>query len=201
MPVAGINWDQWVGDILRREDVSCALALAEQVCPQGEQYLVGGAVYRNLAWHAYRAPRVPCDVDVLVRRIEYPLCVPRGWMVEFHEYGVRHASGPYEVRESETVPRFLQGEVSVDIISLETLCGRDAALKDYFACVPLSVQAMAIDVESRKVWGSVGVSALEYRRVWVNNRKEAIVRAGRRHVTLEQFVEERARSLGFAATV
>lgn len=170
---------------------------------KGRVWLVGGKVYRTLAeiLHGVSVGAASCDYDFITTYTTWFNHIPGKWYVTFNtEYG-ESLFNPYTSEKCENAWRyFKEGRQVLDLMTFKraTQAGHPANLDGYFKSVPLNVQAVALDIDGRQLLGP-GVEAICRKIVSVNNREQAEGAANRAAISIDQFVEARARSLGFSA--
>lgn len=127
---------------------------------EGPVYLVGDKVFRTCAREKYSClDKFMYDFDFLIERKHLlPRCPP-GWSYHIDDkHGLvwKYAAG---------------GTFRINLILRER-----TALEDYFRSVPLTIQAIAldvgIDIDIDKIWGEIGVRALEEKTIRVNNAEQ-----------------------------
>ena len=98
--------------------------------------------------------------------------------------------------------KFTKEEQEIDVIPLNTVVSiaqrrLEASIENYLSGVPLTIQAIAYDIETGQLLGDVGIQAITNRTLGINNRENAIVAAQKKEKFLEEFIQEKAQSLGF----
>ena len=150
-------------------------------------YLVGGFLFRGLAHALYGTPKPEHDVDLLVEGLSRDLRLPPRWYRMTNRFGN---------------PKIVSATTTADLIPLEKVLsikarGLRPSLEAYLSGTPLTIQAMAYDVEHDELVGDVGLKALEERRVAVNNPFFASIIARMDGTTVNGYVAEKAASLDF----
>jgi hypothetical protein len=163
-------------------------------------YMVGGMVYRNLAiaYHKEKDENVlkaagKADFDFLVLGKPRRVCVPSGWRIR---EGIRSSYGGYHNERKHSIT-LVSSECKIDLISINDIAPhkKKAGLLDYFAAVPLDVQAVAALPEHNFVVGH-GINAIVSRTVKLQNRNGLIFAPAIPSDAIV-YAETKARSLGF----
>jgi hypothetical protein len=180
-------------------DFAEALAIAKTNSGGKKIWAIGGLVYRNIVQGLYgRRPNQTYDFDFIV---ESPvpfeqLSVPSPWRV---------------FRTGLGEPRFVSGRKQLDLVPLDsaaTSTGQsyghvttmtiDKKLESYFRRVPLTVQAVAYDVESQKIVGEIGAGAILDQKIKVNNLDECLSFCQRRRISIREFMTRKGETLQFS---
>ncbi len=177
------------GDFLSGVDDSVfldVLGVVEGNCVGGF-WLIGGFVYRTLASVWYGVARPVVDLDFLVERPVDVFDLPEGWVVKKNRYGN---------------PKLVSGGLVVDYVPLNNVYsilkrGVEPSIESFLSGVPLNVQSIAYDCVQRKVIGNVGIKALVDRVVCVNDLGFAEYAARMKGLSVNDFIEGKARELGF----
>ena len=159
----------------------------------GKIWMIGGGVYRPIAANLYGTPLPAVDRDFIVEEIKLPFKLPPGWIVGRNRHGN---------------PKFiLEGtKRSIDYVPIDTTHsivarGIEPTIENYLSGTPLTVQSVAYDVLSKQVIGDVGLHTISEKRVRVNNYAEAIHGSERKGMTLKEYIQKIADSLGFKADI
>jgi hypothetical protein len=164
---------------------------AEKVVQQnshGQIWLIGGFIFRNLAHLMYSLPKSEkIDFDFLADQVKSDLSVPSGWEIKQNRY--------YN-------PRFICQNQQIDLTQLSLVRpilqrGLDPTIENYLACVPLTIQSIAYDLQTGKLLGEIGQKALKEKTVAVNDLKQCLWYCQCLGKTLEEYLTEKAASLGF----
>ncbi|MBX4196335.1 hypothetical protein KW805_01990 [Candidatus Pacearchaeota archaeon] len=166
-----------------------ALSLARSFAI-GKMWLIGGSVYRTLAHQLYNSPAPQCDFDFIVEHASKNLgkrSVPPGWIVEKNRHGN---------------PKFLQGDISVDIIPLGhvgMISSRNLSptIDNHLAIAPLTIQSIAYNIETHNLMGSIGINALRKKEVGIHDHYHAIYYSYKKGKPLYDLIKETAESLHF----
>ena len=155
------------------------------------RWLIGGAVYRPLVQMLYRHGELTSDYDFIVRQRIDPLYY--------------YTPTAYELKYSRVgSPRWQKGDLTIDIVQecdLHTChrLGIEPCVRNFIDHTPLTIQSMVYDLEHKVLEGDVGIQALQNKTVAVLDRGEAEYHAGLHGWTVEEYVQDKARSLGFKA--
>lgn len=126
----------------------------------GPSYLVGGTVYKGLINALHKFEYHSKDYDFLVSNIT-TLNTPADWTLGKTRFGS---------------PKFQKDDVVVDLIPLNNvlaakLDGLPGTLESYFKTVPLSIHAIAYDVQTEQLIGDIGIRSILSRTIFVLNQK------------------------------
>ena len=136
-------------------------------------YLVGGKLYRTLVEtvYSYPARAHSCDFDFAAEEV---IRKKRKKKIATHD-------GTYDVIEvdgysNESIKMTSQYGCSIDLIDIPSLKGLKGTslpptIEGYMESVPLSIQAIAMDLEKCEIFGKVGIDSLNEKFVWINNQK------------------------------
>jgi hypothetical protein len=99
-------------------------------------------------------------------------------------------------------PRWQKGELTIDIVKecdLHTChrLGIESNVRNYLQYTPLTIQSMVYDLQQKALEGDVGIHALLKKTVAVYDLGEAEFHAEKHGWTVEQYVQDKADSLGF----
>lgn len=159
----------------------------------GGIWLVGGYVYRNLAQILHGTPKPHVDFDFIIKhaREAEEIQLPAGWKVEKNHY---------------ENPKFVSEKFCIDYIPLgniESIKRRGLAptIENFLTGTPLTVQSVAFDCITQEIVGDVGLRAILERAVGINDREQAEIAARNKGKTIEEYVREKAKALGFTAVL
>lgn len=113
--------------------------------------------------------------------------MPEGWTERRNSYGN---------------PKLVNGNEQIDYIPLSSiqvlrLRGLEPTINNFLMCNPLTVQAVVFDVREKKLVGERGIEALQRRVVEVLDREIAEKAAQKKGKSLRDYIQEKAKSLGF----
>ena len=157
----------------------------------GKLWLVGGAVYRTLAAELYGTVQRIKDYDFLAEEIQGPLFLPKGWNLSATTFGN---------------PCFHAPDFEIDLFPLVTSMHWDdfgkvlsiqEQVESYFRRVPLNIQAIAYDVDEKKLMGEEGIKAITEKTVKVNCLRNLQEYLPKKSLSLEEYVSLKAEGLGF----
>jgi hypothetical protein len=158
---------------------------------RGKIWMIGGGVYRSISANLHGNELPAVDRDFIVEQGMVSFQLPLGWIVGRNRHGN---------------PKFIHEKAkrSIDYVPIDTthsIITRNLAptIENYLTGTPLNVQSIAYDVLNKKVVGEVGLRAISERRVRINNYAEAIYGSERKGMTLKEYVQKIADSLGFRA--
>ncbi len=102
--------------------------------------------------------------------------------------------------------RFRKKDQEIDIWCLPNerehcLQGLDATLDNYFKTVPLTIQALAYDLELNEVKGEQGIKALQTKTVEINNIYTLVRSASFRGQSAQEYLRIKAEKIGFTPTL
>lgn len=171
-------------------------------------YMVGGMVYRNLAI-AYHKDNVisqklyaaTVDYDFLVMGIPRKVWIPNGWKIKRRQntsssYGTRQAPRKNSYTLEFQTPYPHEEYCKIDLISIYDITPkRKPIVQDYFAAVPLDVQAIAYDTNKDRVFGH-GIDAVVSKTVRLQNRN-GLINPPPFAEDAEWYGREKAESMGF----
>ena len=155
---------------------------------KGEVWLVGGFLYKRIVYDLYhRAISLPADIDFVVEEHERNGVFREGWAETKNMYGN---------------PRYTKPGLVVDVMELRHIHsivrrGVSPTIESYLSGVPLTMQSVAFQIQSKELIGEVGLSALEEQMVRVYNQEEAEDMAMRLRMTVAQYAGMKAAEVGF----
>ena len=159
----------------------------------GKIWVIGSFVYRNIIKEIYRRrlQRLSeIDIDFLVEdKSEERMYIPRGWELRMTGY-----LNPYFSQKEKKIRvdlNFLPNMHSILTRNLEPI------LKHFLTGTPLTIQSLAYDCNKKIIFGNIGKSSIEQRKVKINNLGEAGFEANKRGITLGELVKEKADELKF----
>ena len=190
-------------EVLRRlslnKNFSDVCQLAFNTCCH-KPYLVGGKVYRTLVevLYDYPARSECCDYDFISTRVgATKRKIFDGWLRTRASY----KSGAKR-NKSRSLNLKSHNGCRVDIMSLPCMPlineGKYTAnLIGYFGIVPLSIQAIAMDIEKGEIFGLAGPQSIKEHFVWVNNKHQIKNYAEFKKITEAGYIEKKAKSIRF----
>ena len=159
----------------------------------GKIWAIGSFVYKNIIKEIYREKLQKLseiDIDFLVEgKPEGRMYIPRGWELRMTSY-----LNPYFLQKEKKIMvdlNFLSNIHSILTRNLEPI------LKHFLTGTPLTIQSLAYDCDKEVIFGNIGKSSIEQKRVEINNLNEAGFEAKKRGITLGELVKEKADELRF----
>lgn len=150
-------------------------------------WLIGGAVYRNLA-HILHGTDIPeADFDFIIEKPKEKIILPKGWVQGRNHYGNA---------------KFLGSGFSIDFVPLENISSilrRKLAptIENYLTGTPLTVQSIAYDIKEFMLIGNVGIKAIMEKSAEINNKEQAQIYASKKGISIEEMIKIKSESLGF----
>jgi len=147
-------------------------------------YLVGGKVYRTLieVMFDYPARSECCDYDfactaVIKRKKKKVVYGDGSWKMMKPSYAYRKGGKKTPKRKQTSIHLKNKKGCKIDVMNLPDLYQISdglfpADMKGYFSVVPLSIQAIGMDLEKCEIFGVGGIDSLNERFVWVNNKRQ-----------------------------
>jgi len=153
---------------------------------RGKIWLMGGFIYRTLAKELYGTPFEVKDYDFIVEEVK-----------------VSGLSSEVEVRKNSFGnPKLLTCDFEVDVVPIErikfpSLPNVPNTIEYFLQGTPFTVQSFAYDLDTQKLVGEIGKSALLEKVVRINCLPEAENLAVIRGKSVEEMLVTLARSLNF----
>lgn len=175
-------------EIDKFEQYRCAREIVKRNC-QGKFWLIGGMVYRTLAYIIHDTPKPEVDINFIVEQPNSELVLPRDWELTNNSFGTFKFVGP-------------NGN-SIDFVPLEQVYSikereiDEPTIEDFLSGVPLNIQSIAYDVSEGSLVGSVGLGGIISRTIRVTDYDLAQYAARQKNLSLKSYVLEYARELGF----
>ena len=168
----------------------------------GEITLVGGTVYRRLAYIAHGIELKPnTDLDFIVPDWKKPLTTPE-LVIKIGAYGEFVRKGLIKQDDIVSSVRFRRGgaKQTIDMLVMRNLPHVQRPIReDYFGSVPLDIQAIGYDFKTRTIIGDVGINAVFNKEIRINNITKAREAAVRKYITTREVILSKSESLGFKA--
>ncbi len=161
--------------------------LISRAC-SGKTYLVGGAVCRAIAHVWHNTPLPKHDWDVIAEKVNTTKA-GAGWQLGVNKFGN---------------PKLARGKTEVDIMPLNNIRSilrrkLEPNIENYLSGTPVTVQAVAYDLQTKQIIGDIGINALREGTVAVNNAEELACEAERKKITPDALLKKKAESMGFRA--
>jgi hypothetical protein len=171
--------------ILPNKDFQEALEIVRKNS-SGKIWLVGGFLYKNLAYYLYGSKKSTKDFDLVVENSNDELILPENWLIKKN-----HFDGL----------KFVNGEKQIDFIPLARICYCEGSLniENFLKSGGLNIHSLAYDIFDNKILGEVGIKALEQKIITSYNLEvleEGTRRYGR---TSNDMIKSKAEELGFKA--
>lgn len=180
--------DRAFTDLLKGNDQYIEALEIVQENNAGKTWLIGGFVYRNLAYIMYDAPRPSVDLDFIVEEPLFPLLLPGGWQEGRNRFDNPKLLGE-DGREIDFVPlNNIKGLLDY---------GYESTIDNYLKINPLSIQSIVYDVDEEKLIGEKGLQALKDRVIEVHNPFFARLYEQKKEKPLIELMKEKAQSMRF----
>lgn len=164
-----------------------SVSLVKNNC-QGEAWLIGGFVFRNIADSLYGTGKPEVDLDFIVANPLKDIDLPRGWHKGLNRYG-----NPKLTKEDGISIDFVPLQSVHSIVRRELL----ATIENFLTGTPLTIQSIAYDINEHKIIGDIGAEALVSKTVAVNNMEQAEIYAQKKEKSVSDIIQEKAKELGF----
>lgn len=155
----------------------------------GRAWLIGGFIFRTIAWQLYGSPKPKVDLDFIIEKPAKKLILPSGWIAIKNRFGN---------------PKFIKGKNRIDFIPLENVFSIKSrkikpTINNFLTGVPLTIQAVVFDTKSNRILGDFGINAIQNKVVEVNNLFFAQYAAKKKGKILNEYIKDMAESLDFKA--
>jgi hypothetical protein len=176
--------------ILNDENFNEALELVRKNS-SGSIWLIGGFLYKNIAHALYGSPKSTKDFDFVIEKAKDNLALPEGWIrISNHFNGIK----------------FVSSGSQIDFIPLADLYYIKAnnlkpSIDNFLDGGGLNIHGLVYDLTEERVFGSIGLNALEQRTISAYNLpmlKHAARLYGR---TPNQIIRTKADELNFQAVL
>ena len=179
-------------------------------------YLVGGKLYRTLVEiiYDYPARSHSCDFDFAAEDIrknkKRKKIRERGTIDannDFFAPPVISAISAITARPSpysgDSVKMRTESGCSIDLICIADLVTKNkikypATIEGYFSSVPLSIQAIAMDLDRCEIFGKVGIDSINEKFVWINNKDTLANYCNYKGYTIPSYIRDKTDSIRFA---
>lgn len=182
----------------------------QMVCNRSKTkpYLVGGKLYRTLIelTYDYPARSHSCDFDFAANEIRSKKRYKKKkvWNEFNQEYEYKKVATPS--RYDGSIEMHTNSGAKIDLISIAELAlikskKLPLSIEGYLSSVPLSIQAIAMDIDRCEIFGKIGLDSINEKYVWVNNEevlKEYIKHTGG---TADRYLKSKADSIKFGCHV
>ncbi len=152
-------------------------------------WLIGGFVYRNIAKELYGTSKPNVDLDFIIEKPDQNLTFPLGWTKTHNRYGN---------------PKFVRTDgLTVDFVPLNNISSilrrkLKPTIKNFLTGTPLTVQSIAYDIRNNRIIGSIGVKALQYKTIAINNEEQAKIYANKKRKLIDKIIQEKTKELRFS---
>jgi hypothetical protein len=150
-------------------------------------WLIGGFIFRILAMQLYGTPAPKSDFDFIIEEPKKTLILPLDWKTKKNHFGSFKLIGP---------------KFDIDFIPLNNVYAIkkkriSPTIENYLSTVPLTIQSLAFELKTNKLLGKIGVKSLLTKTIDINNREIAADFFEIYNKSLEDYLKEKADSLGF----
>lgn len=153
----------------------------------GNVWLIGGGVYRTLAYLTYGVVSPSFDFDFIVEQQRPTLVLPSGWSEKRNRYGNL---------------KLVSENMSIDLIpmdNIEHIVVRkiEPTFENLLAGTPLDVQSIGYNLGTREIIGEIGFGAINNKMVGVNDSEQLGIYAKKKDLRPERIIKDKASELGF----
>lgn len=206
--------DEFVEDIFCAEGFIDALRIA-RLNTQGELHLVGEVVIETIARAIYGFPRtVSARYQFIAEKIKEKHSLPPYWRPEPidpstkipptrlpPDYFTDVMKSKYYANERGTHVTITEIAATHAILKNHATIGikpyRPPTIADYIRTAPLTIDALALDIENRKLWGDAGKQAILDKSVDVNNLDHLTYKSFLARLSAQDYIKAHAERLGF----
>jgi|GEM_PF-961417 len=192
------EYEKIVADALGRSSFAKeSLAIIGDLCPQGKIFLVGSMVYRPIIEHLYSIPmKQDSDIDFLVEM--YPEKPEKSNMLLGWDVGFTHLENYKFTRGEQRIDCMpLDGNLHNDDMKEFSLLSPHQKILSYLKQVPLSIQSIAYDLETKKLYGDVSIHSIHFKKIYVNCEESATSYRAMYDMTLAEYIDKKYGDLGF----
>jgi len=168
-----------------------ALKIMEANSDGGKIWLIGGAVYQNLANRLYGRDNSPKDYDFILENKNEEIMVPFGWTKQ------NSSLNGHRLIESF-------GEGIIDFVSLDEVYSINQRhmtphISNFLSGTPLNIQSMAYEVHDKTLEGHEGIDSLEKKLVRAYNLEMAKEYAQMKNSNVNKYIVYIAKKINFTA--
>ena len=180
---------------------------------EGNQvWLVGGKIYRSLISEIYGHNTGLSDTDYVCGSIHPDF--PRFFKGEREKWTITPKKMPGTMYQEGFTLENRSYREAIDLFPIKSLTehpdfprdsgGRTLTLRGreipdcYFRLVPLSIQAIAMDLNTGEIFGDVGLDSIRKKVVRINNENSLYSSASSQKIREEEYIASKANSIGFA---
>ncbi len=129
---------------------------------EGNVWLIGGFVYRNIVSELYGTEKPKIDLDFIVEKPIKKFNLPEDWFISKSRMGSPKLVGPnFDI---DFVP--LDNLYSVKMFNLEP------TIETFLSTTPLNVQSIAYDMDNNKLIGEKGIWAIKNKLIIPTENKQ-----------------------------
>lgn len=156
---------------------------------EGQIWVIGGFVYKNIASVLYGDPKPTGDIDFLVEKLKDSLDIPAEYVCG------KTSLGSLRLKKSN---------FQVDIVKLANVytikkINAPECVGSYLDSTPLTVQSIVYDMTRQQIIGDVGIAAIIDKTVKIHNLDNLSEYCEQKGISIESYVRKHAESLGFKA--
>ena len=177
--------------IIYDKDYTEALTIIRQNSMEGNIWLIGSYIYKNLANVSYSSGEIKTkDLDFIVENPNSELALPNNWKLSQNRFG-----NPKFVREDRFDIDFIPLENIYQIVKRK----QEPSIKNFLIGVPLNIHCFAYECNSNKLLGEAGIQSLMEKVVAVNDLEMAQDAAKLYDTTVNEMIRKKSQELGFKA--
>jgi hypothetical protein len=155
----------------------------------GKVWLVGGFLYKNLAHNLYGSKKSTKDFDLVVEDSNYKLTLPEGWRIRKNHFdGLKFVNGEKQI---DFMPL-----ASLDYIKMNKL---SPCMDNFLEGGGLNIHCLAYDIFGKKIFGDIGIKALEQKVISAYNLEMLEYGARKYRKIPNDIIKSKAEELGFRA--
>lgn len=169
---------------------------------QREIFLVGGAVYRILIRIIHGDEVVNLrDHDFIVEGVPHTFPgVPEGWCLGKTSHGQHRLTNIADPTTQIDLVRLQDAINTWDDVPVDTN-DPEACINSYLSKTPLDVQSVAYSLTRRKLYISTALTAIVRREIRIHHLLECEHYCRVKGISKEQYLQMKARTLGFSAII
>ncbi len=174
--------------IIPDKDFQEALDIAKENS-SGKIWLIGGFLYKNLAYSLYGSKKSTKDFDLIVENTNDKIILPENWIKRENNF---------------FSPKFINGEKQIDFIPLSNIYyiktkGLVPCINNFLKGGGLNIHCLAYDILNKEIFGDVGIKALEQKIISAYNLEMLQYGARKYGKTPNEMIKTKAEELGFNA--
>jgi len=153
----------------------------------GNNWLIGGALYQNLAYLLYGTKHDVVDFDFIIEKPVENIILPKGWEFKLNSFGN---------------PKLIGKNTKIDYVPLNSIVhtirnNLEATIENFLLRTPLTIHSIAYHLETQTIEGEAGLKALETKTVGSNDLEELRFHCQRYNITIEEAIKKEAEKLNF----